>query len=316
MGARVHLVVTCANRKTRPVPSLLRLRQVAGRTPAARAAAWVAQLEGSAEATLPARELYAGEHWQIVRALEETAAMAGLNTSLWVCSAGYGLISVDARLRPYAATFAGGHPDSVGAHANNRSQWWAALAGWPGPALGAPRTLRDLAGQEPHAVFLLALSSTYLAACADDVQGAVARLASPEHLTVISAGVRASGPLAACLVPASARLQPALGGTRQSLNVRILAHLLRHPGDALTHTRIRGVLAELLAAAPPLTRYARAPRTDAQVATFIRRRLTVDPGTTASRLLREFRDRGYACEQSRFAAVYRALREDPDVYAC
>jgi hypothetical protein len=57
-------------------------------------------------------------------------------------------------------------------------------------------------------------------------------------------------------------------------------------------------------------RYQRSPRTDPQVTTFIRRRLTTDPEATSSRLLREFRDLGYACEQGRFAALYRAVRED------
>lgn len=309
-AARVQLVVACANRKTQPVSSSLRLRYVVGCSPAGRARAWVDQLERSAEPTVPARKLYAGEHWQIVRGLEPTAVAAGLDVRLWVCSAGYGLVNAAAPLRPYAATFAAGHPDSVSADPRNRPRWWAALADWPGPVPSAPRTLRDLARREPHAVFLVALSSAYLAACTDDVLGAAAELASLEQLTIISVGTRSSGPLARHLAPATAQLQPALGGTRQSLNTRILAYLLRHQADALTHTQIRCVLSGLLAGAPPLVRYQRSPRTDPQVATFIRRGLTSDPGATWSRLLREFRDLGHACEQGRFAAIYRAVRED------
>lgn len=158
-------------------------------------------------------------------------------------------------------------------------------------------------------MFLVALSSAYLSACTDDLVGAAAQLASPEQLTVISAGTR-SGPLAGHLAPATAQLQPALGGTRQALNTRILAYLLRRHPDALTRTRIRKVLGGLLAAAPPLVRYQRSPRTDPQVAAFVRQRLASDPDARASRLLREFRDLGHACEQGRFAAIYRAVRED------
>jgi hypothetical protein len=314
--ARVHLVVSCANRKTRPVPSLLRLRQIVHHPRATRAAMWVDRLERSTESIVPARQLYAGEHWQIVRELETTATASGLDVSLWVCSAGYGLISVNAELRPYAATFATGHPDSVSADPDMRSQWWADLAGWPGPRPDAPRTIRDLARREPHDILLVALSATYLAACVDDVMEAAAELSSPEQLTVISVGTRASGPLARHLAPGSARLQPVLGGTRQALNARVLSYLLSHQADALTYPHIAGSLDELLAAAPPLVRYARTPRTDAQVATFIRRRFASDTGVAASRLLREFRDRGYACEQRRFSAIYRTVREDPDPDAC
>src|SRR6266542_4235262 len=93
---RVHLVVACANRKTQPVPSSLRLRHIVGAGPAGRAAAWIDQLERSTEPTVPARQLYAGEHWQVVRGLEQIAAAAGLHASLWICSAGYGLVSADA----------------------------------------------------------------------------------------------------------------------------------------------------------------------------------------------------------------------------
>ena len=168
---RVQLVVACANRKTQPVPGSLRLRHIVGSSPAGRAARWIDQLERSTEPTVPARQLYAGEHWQVVRELESITAAAGVDASLWVCSAGYGLVSADAPLRPYAATFATGHADSVSADPGNRPRWWASLADWKGPVPSAPRTLRDLACREPHAVFLVALSSAYLAACADDLLG-------------------------------------------------------------------------------------------------------------------------------------------------
>jgi hypothetical protein len=308
-GERVHLVVTCANRKSRPVPSPLRLRHVRGPSPATRATAWLDQLEGSREPTLPARDLYAGEHWQVVRGLEQTAAAAGLDVNLWVCSAGYGLVPAGAFLRPYAATFTTGHLDSVCDNLRDGSSWWTAIAAWPGPESNAPRTLQDLARREPNAYFLLALSSVYLTACAEDVRTAAAELASSEHLTIISAGTEARGPLGRHLVPASARLQSALGGTRQSLNVRILTHLVRHP-SAVTYTAASRVLEGLLEVAPPLATYQRTPRTDTQVATFIRRRLATKPDASASRLLREFRDLGFACEQHRFGALYRAVWED------
>jgi hypothetical protein len=308
-GLRVHLVVTCANRKTRPIPSPLRLRQIAGLPPAARATAWVDQLEGSPEPTLPARNLYAGEHWHVVRGLEQTATAAGLNATLWVCSAGYGLVAADAFLRPYAATFTTGHLDSVSTNPRDGAAWWTALAAWPGPEPNAPRTLRELARREPNAVFLLALSSVYLGACVEDVQHAAAELVSPEHLTIISAGTAPRGQLGPHLVPADARFQSMLGGTRQALNVRILAHVLRRP-SLLTQRRISETLEGWLKIAPPLVKHERLPRTDAQIAGFIRRRLATEPGVTASRLLREFRDLDFACEQRRFSSIYHALGED------
>jgi len=36
-------------------------------------------------------------------------------------------------------------------------------------------------------------------------------------------------------------------------------------------------------------------------------RLTLEPRMSASRMLREFRDAGYACEQQRFADLHRQV---------
>jgi hypothetical protein len=38
---------------------------------------------------------------------------------------------------------------------------------------------------------------------------------------------------------------------------------------------------------------------------MINQGLALDPNTSASKLLRELRDSGYACEQHRFANLYR-----------
>ena len=40
----VHVIVTCANRKSRPIPARLQLGQVPGRTPVQRARRWISRL--------------------------------------------------------------------------------------------------------------------------------------------------------------------------------------------------------------------------------------------------------------------------------
>ena len=302
----LHVVVTCTNRKTRAVPEQLHLGSVPGGDSDERARQWIRRISADDSPRVAARDLYAGEHWMISRALagEET----GNPAQLWACSAGYGLIRADALVRPYAATFTTGHPDSVPSGTDGAAAWWQALSMWEGPTPGQPRSIRALAEADPAASFLLVLSASYLCACREDIAVASKLVHDWDRFMVVSAGARNPGELGGVLVPGDARLQACLGGTRQALNARIAAHLvsagIRSRAEACRQ------LAHLLAQQPPLTRYERKKLGDTEVLALIKDGLDQSPGTSASRLLRQIRDAGYACEQSRFGHLFQVFREN------
>jgi hypothetical protein len=303
----VHVIVTCTNRKTLPVPGRLRLGSIRHRSPALRARAWIRQLAESDGAPLiAARDLYAGEHWMVARSLPDRSG--GRRVRLWTCSAGYGLIPADAHVRPYSATFSGGHADSAPGGADGSSQWWRALSEWEGPAPGQPRSLGALVETDPGAVFVLALSAPYLNACRTDIDAASQHAADPEQIMVISVGTRQPGRLGPLMVPADARLQAHLGGTRQALNARVAAYLLT--SGMLNRAKATRHLAQLLAQQPPIPRYDRKKLTDREILGLIADGLARSPGASAARMLREFRDAGYACEQQRFGQLHRSLTEN------
>src|SRR5581483_4449120 len=133
------------NRKTVPPSSALTLRTVRGTTIRARAATWIRRLEAATGDAVAADLLYAGDHWRVVRSLREVARRKHLALRTYVCSAGYGLLSVDALVHSYAATFAAGHDDSVtrgigtGEASAARRAWWRELGGWAGPRRETPR---------------------------------------------------------------------------------------------------------------------------------------------------------------------------------
>jgi hypothetical protein len=299
----VHVIVTCTNRKTMSIPTALRLDNVPGCGTEARAQEWVARLAGTSSTPLiAAQDLYAGEHWMIARGLPGRARHAQVR--LWICSAGYGLIPADSLIRPYAATFSGGSDRVPGAGVGAR-QWWHALACWEGPTQGEPRSICSLAASDPSACLLLALSAPYLDACRDDVAAAAGLVAESDTFMVISAGARPAGSIGAATVPADARIQTFLGGTRQALNARIAAHLLS--AGITSRAEARRCMTQLLAEQPPVTRYERKQLSDQEVTEMIVGRLAQVPGMSASRLLREFRDAGYACEQQRFGRLHRQV---------
>lgn len=301
----VHVVVTCTNRKTLPVPPALRLDSIPRHGVASRTRKWVGRLAGMSSAPLiAAQDLYAGEHWMIARSLPGQVDHARVR--LWICSAGYGLIPADAQIRPYAATFSG-RSDRVLGGANGGRQWWHALSGWDGPAPGEPRSICSLVTADPSAFFLLALSASYLDACRDDIAAAAGLVADTDTFMVISAGARHPGSIGAVMVPSDARLQGFLGGTRQVLNARIAAHLLS--AGISGRAEAANCMARLLAEQPPVIRYERKRLSDRKVTEMIADRLAQAPDMSASRLLREFRDAGYACEQQRFAELHRQVVE-------
>jgi hypothetical protein len=301
---RIHVVVTCSHRKTRPIPASLRLRSVTAVRAATRARNWTARLASDPTIAVPASSLYAGAHWDIARRLPSHAT-ASMPVAVWVCSAGYGLIPADAPIRPYSATFAAAQPDSVPGGRPAAVDWWAALSGWTGPT-PAPRSLTALAAQDPASRLLLVLSAPYLAACRADVLDAAGALADASRLSVVSAGTKTDAELTEFLLPTDARLEHALGGTRQSLNVRVAEHLLA--SGNYEHAAMRDRLTRLLADQPPPRRFARRGMTDEEVRVFIRGRLEQDADVTHTRLLRELRNSDRACEQHRFADLFHAER--------
>jgi len=302
---RVHVVVTCTNRKTRQVPADLHLRRVTGVRTGTRTRTWTTRLGEHTAQAVPAEELYAGEHWQMARRLPAIGA-EGLTVSMWVCSAGYGLISFDTPVKPYAATFAAGHPDSVPGGREDARAWWDALADWKPGTNGAPRSIRALAAADRGAAVMLVLSAAYLSACRADVLAATDTLADPDRLTIISAGSRNDADLDEWLVPVDARLQHALGGARQSLNIRVARRLLAD--GVVDRGEARDQIARTLAVQPPLPTYNRTRMTDSEVRAYVRQRLHRDPDAARTLLLRELRDSGHACEQSRFARLFAAER--------
>jgi len=300
----VHVVVTCANRKSLPIPSHLQLGEVPGSSAIERVRKWIARLADTGSAPqVPAFDLYAGEHWSVARRFS-AHALPGEEIQLWACSAGYGLIPAEARIMPYHATLTPNQADSV---PGETASWWTWLSEWSGPSPEYPRSIRALIASDPTAVFMFVLSKNYLRACGEDIAAGSEHVADPNRLLIVSAGARLQGDLAVFAVPADARLQAQFSGTRRALNARIGSYLLSE--GIRGRSEATADLTRLLAAQPPIPRYDRKKQTDREILDLIAQRVAQTPATSANRLLREFRDAGLACEQHRFSRLYRTVAE-------
>lgn len=318
MTHTVHIIASCTDRKREEVPEALRLRAVTAPTIEERARTWWKRLQGAEVPTVQASNLYAGEHWRVVQGLPSVAQSSGYMPSLWVASAGYGLIPDTAPIRPYSATFSQGHEDSVVLNGQARDssrllrQWWTALAAHDGPVRSSVRSIQMLARSAPGASIIVVASPSYVRAMSEDLLAAAKSLQHPERLLVVSA----SSPLlrkelAPHWVPSTAHLQDRLGGSRLSLHARVARSILeKGDGRPLDSTRVREKYARLIRRSAPPRRYERQVMTDSEVQRFIRQ-MTTEGVNSWSAGLRLLRSRGFACEQSRFKKLFQDIKERP-----
>lgn len=310
----VNVVVTCTKDKRFPVSKDCQLRDVAPNTLRERMQDWHGRLNRRWRERVSVKDLYAGDHWANVRSFESNF----FKIDVWVCSAGFGLVRIDDQITPYAATFSGKHPDSVTNKLKDvpsldaSKHWWNRLTKWKGHFEQRPRSLSALMATYPKRSTLVVASNTYLKAIVGDLREGVDHLADPDQLSIVCAGTQKLDGLDANLVPCDARLQAATGGARRSLNTRLGKKILsesRLPPKASTLTRR---YRELLKQQPAIATYDRRPMNDDDVKQFILKQLLSNPELCHSPLLRRLRDQNKACEQKRFAALYREVREQFD----
>ena len=317
VSQRVNIVVTCTKRK-RVSPTVdLRLRDVHAPDPRTGFSLWLERLSNSTAEHVPARHLYAGDHWSIVETLEGAAAASGFKAGIWVCSAGYGLVGLDSRIKSYSATFSADQPDTVckwAAVAPNpdaRKFWWRLHAGWSGPDSSMPRSIAQVAIKYPEAPMLVVASQAYLRAIVEAVREAAEKLCDPDLLCVISAGTNSLPTLEANLLPANAALQKELGGGLHSLNIRLARAILSESAaENLRASFLSATFRRKLVEAPPISVYQREAMTDEEVKEYIKVAIGNDSNVTKTALLRRLRDNGLACNQGRFSRLFQGMKSN------
>jgi hypothetical protein len=234
---------------------------------------------------------------------------------VWIASAGYGLLPSNALIRPYNATFARGADDAVVPKTNiySNSDWWRRLAEWNPIGGASPRTISDLAASATNGFLLIAVSSSYADALSDDLSNAVQKCPS-DRVAIVSVGHRFAEKLRPLQIPAAGRLKNRLGGAMQSLNARVARYAVSRANEWYpSRAKLAALMMSALEETPPMTTHDRKRLDDDEIRGYIREGIREDPRMRHTRLLRSLRDKGLACEQSRFATLFREVRADMGV---
>lgn len=304
---------SCADRKRTGLGSTLRIGTFSHRDPHERFQAWWRAL-ASTKPNVIAEELYVGPYWATIRSLANTKAKGHYAITPWVASAGYGLVASHTPVHPYSATFRANVADSVVRPADvmkgfDSRDWWTALGRNRVSGPRQPRTLTALAKSVPRSRIMFIGSASYLDALESDLLGALEVLGSPDRLILVSG---APGPrhsdLQRCWVAAEARHLAKVGGSLPALHARVARQILNDVPRYGLETRALSLRWRAIAErSPEMAKTERLISTDQEVKDFIRAALQKDPGLKHTRLLRDYRASGRACEQSRFRDLYREL---------
>ncbi len=175
----------------------------------------------------------------------------------------------------------------------------------------SPGTVSGIAAAFPRTPILVALSSDYLKAVADDLAEVMVRPYFRDHLSIVSCGTPQPHAIwKHHLLPCNASLAGSLGGALTSLNARVARRLFHSLGKEELTVETLTKLADSIDRTAGGSTPSRIPRSDNEVAHFIRAHLAKFPSTSKTRLLQEFRGKGRACEQKRFGAIYARVRSE------
>lgn len=306
----INLVVSCTNRKKLQPPPGLSVHEFVSYNLEGRLDRWIENLNRIQAQELCAKEMYSGDHWSVTRSIPPECAVGDLSVNLWVCSAGYGLISAETRIKPYRATFTSGQLDFIGLGlgpddlASARRRWWHRVCESSLEHPVGPRSFSDLAVQASEVPMLVVLSGDYLEAVQDDLLRVISLDYFKRHLSIISSGTPNDHPLwKDHLLPSSADLAGTVGGALTSLNIRVARLLLGSlDGAEPDHATLMRLCAAI--ERKPLVIPVRKEMTDHEVAVFIRLRLKKHPEMSRTPMLTALRESGHACEQRRFGRIF------------
>jgi hypothetical protein len=288
---KLTIVVNCTDRKSMAPEQNLRVGSLPEGDSNTRFTAWRQRVE-SAKPQVKLVDLYQGEAWQQARGLVEDARGAGYTVQTMVASAGLGLRDVSTEASAYAATFAGGHVDSVASNTAGLRDWWRRLC-----SLASTKSLVD----ETNDRILLVLSETYARSLDEDLS----RLARRGGDLLLVGGARDIDGLPR--LPANGSLRANLGGTASSISLRMARRWLQsRTGTNLYGSTDARAWSKWAGSVAHVESYDRTPMTDAQITALIDKLLAEQPNLSATRALRQIRDDGFACEQKRFGGLFRA----------
>ena len=306
------VLTACTNRKrVRPISVL-----TAGSLPkgllAEVAETWLSRVS-MAQERIVANGLYCGRSF-----VEARLAAQKCGAPLFVVSAGLGLIDAGKEVPSYSLTISNGAADNVLSRieggARSAAEWWRCVS------IGSPlgERLEELARRRPDGPILVALAAPYLRMIEDDLLSLPETSRDRLRIFVRGGDAVIADSLRHWVMPYDGRFDSEnspLRGTHGDFAQRAARHFAETIIGEVTSMDLEKHHAAVARALAPLTApvsIRRASASDAQVKDLIREHWATAEGR-AGRMLRLLRDElQIACEQTRFAGLFREVRAEQE----
>lgn len=305
---KIHLITNCTNSKSSKIKHNIKLENIDS-VECFPSQVWMNTLSMQ-QGLCPAIDLYVGDHWARV------VDVYNQNFPVWIISAGYGLISADENICSYNATFTPNDANSVSRFysgdslAEKNITWWKNIHSAKAVGSGDLAPIEKLYVENKSDVFFIALPPNYLKVIEPEIikliQGG---LITKNNTFIFSTKQNLDSSLESLFYQAKDDLCEQLGGSRISLNIRLASYILKKISlKKSTVHQVKHFYSELLMNSKPAIRFDRVKMTDEKIICFIRDEsiLLGYENASASRLLRILRDKGMACEQTRFRALFKS----------
>ena len=297
------VVTNCTARKSGSGGAVTLPVAFTGTSVQALARGWV-EATRQAVGNVEARSLYLGRAFR-----EGRLAADSIGASLFVVSAGFGLVSGATRIPNYNLTVSDG-PGSIRPHLrtckDGAAGWWREL----NLVLGSPTPLSELVAGRTFDHVFLAMPSTYLSMVAEDLAALPASMADKLRIFTSRSGLSVLPVnLRSCVLPYDERLEAVAGfaGTQIDFAQRALRHFVEVVGGhRLPMAKAIGAVDSCLGAPAKLRRTAGAKVSDSEIQRLLLANWETSSGSS-TKLLRFLRDEArVACEQKRFQRIWLA----------
>ena len=303
---KVHFITSCTQSKSTKLGKPVSLSEIR-KTGSINVSEWLDKLlDNSPKAK--ALNVYTGDHWSVARDIFNK-----YTDDLWILSAGYGLINANCQITKYDATFATGSKNSIGANfaldlpPNERNRrWWNELVETNHISL----SIEDLFTNHKGDIFIIAAAPAYLKVVQESIINCIsAGVIDADHLLIVSSDIHSALNTYSVKTKEKLRTHNKIKGSLISLNNRVARYLLKEGQKnqfslskmKKAHEVIESEIQDVIR--PPVKKLS-----DDEVLEKIRVKLTLTTATktSASVLLRQFRDEGFSCEQKRFFRLYQS----------
>ncbi|MFC2034896.1 hypothetical protein ACFLUJ_02110 [Chloroflexota bacterium] len=314
----IAIIVSCSKRKRQEACSQMLFHTMPTMKADLLATEWLKRA-GKVSQYYEAKNLYSGAGLKYASDAIAFIEDQGGTSSLYLFSAGFGLIRTQDRIPAYMATFSSDinqiykKVENSGSTADAHKAWWQSIM------LKRKEDVSLIFSELNSSDYVFfAASANYLKAAEKSIDDLISHLGQ-ERLFIISVAGKEAGlssAIQSCLLPIDTSVERILPGPRNSINERSLLWILGEiiPEDEWNRYQINELLLEEMVKSQKLQ--ASFPKNilnkmeDFEIKEWIMLHLQQQPGISKNRLLRLFRSDSRSCKQSRFYQLVTTVKEE------